>query len=492
MGKRVFDLGRKFAVILLAASVLLGACAPANSAPPTASPTAIPSATATARASASPVASATRRATPTPIPTPTPRPVVIRTLQDLEAIVDEITMAAPEAAQSRADALWEMLVTSQREPLILGQQVFFFYKGEAQRVNWRGAFNSWQAPGVEGTRLGSTDLWIGQQELPAASRAEYKIVLDDETWLVDPANPLTQLSGLTGDNSVIVMPGFTVTDESEPRAGVAPGTLTEGLSITSQNLGYAVNYWVYTPVGYEQLDQLPVLYLLDGNDFVDERMGALPRVLDNLIDSGRLQPVLAVFIDAREPGRPQHNRREDEFLARPVEHAQFVALELVPAIDRAYRTDPQPGARLIAGVSYGGLSAGYIAATQSTVFHGLAMFSPSFWVLDSPEYLTDPAQAAGASVMAPPMQAATECGGDTGRTCPSLPAKVFLSAGVPDWDVGDLSAMAETMRQQGYPLEYHPVLEGHTWSHWRGLADEMLLYFFGADPAGGVPLLPYR
>src|SRR3989304_6068113 len=160
-----------------------------------------------------------------------------------------------------------------------------------------------------------------------------------------------------------------------------------------------------------------MLYVLDGNDFVDERMDALPNILDNLIASGRMKPVLAVFADAREPGNPQHNRREDEFLVHPVEHAQFIADELVPAIDRAYRTDPRPDARVIVGVRYGGLSATFIAVSQTNVFHNLAAFSPSLWVLDSPQHLADPQQVAGSRVMLPPMQAATECGGDTGFKC---------------------------------------------------------------------------
>jgi enterochelin esterase-like enzyme len=238
---------------------------------------------------------------------------------------------------------------------------------------------------------------------------------------------------------------------------VTPGTLTGGLSIASRHLGYTIDYWVYTPAGYDELERLPVLYVLDGNDFVDERMGALPRVLDNLIASGRIRPVLVVFTDARGPGDPQHNRREDEFLAHPVEHAAFIATELVPAVDRAYRTDPDPNARAIAGVSYGGLAATFIAASHPDVFHGLAAFSPSLWVVD----------------------AVATCGSDAGSGC--VPIRIFLGAGIPDWDVGDLSGLVRILEEQGYAVEFHQVREGHTWDQWRGLADEMLTCFYGAD-----------
>jgi enterochelin esterase-like enzyme len=411
-------------------------------------------------------------------PQATNAPIVLNTIQDFYALLREIEMSPPTSAQSLVDELWQILVSSHRVPVTLGDRVVFFYKGEAESVEWRGAFNNWGAPGLLGDRMGQTDLWYEVLVVPPASRLEYKILLNGKDWIVDPVNPDKQVSGLTGDNSVVTMPGFVVTDESQPRSDVAKGTLTSEMSINSKYLEYQVNYQVYLPVGYEDMQALPVIYILDGNDFLDERMGALPVILDNLIADHRQQPVLAVFVDSREPGNPQVNRRETEFLARPVEHAQFIADELVPAIDRVYHTDPRPEARIIVGVSYGGVSAIYIACAYSDVFHNLAAFSPSLWVLDSPEYLTDPSYVEGSQIMNAPVHAAVVCGGDTSITCPSLPLNIFLSAGVPSWDVGDLSILAETLKEENYPFEFHQLNEGHTWSAWRGLSDEMLSYFF--------------
>jgi enterochelin esterase-like enzyme len=76
---------------------------------------------------------------------------------------------------------------------------------------------------------------------------------------------------------------------------------------------------------------------------------------------------------------------------------------------------------------------------------------------------------------------ATVCGGDTGFQCPRLPIKIFLTVGLPDWDVGDFSNLVAAMKQQGYPVEFHQVREGHTWDNWRGLSDEMLTYFFSTE-----------
>ena len=408
-------------------------------------------------------------------------PIHIETLEDLQAVFKEINRAAPVEAQSRADELWQTLADSERVPLVLGTQVVFLYKGDAERVHWRGSFNGWSTPGLPGVRVGETDLWIAYIEFPEASRIEYKMMLNEKDWFVDPASPNTSFNGMTGVTNVLALPGFSVTDEGKKRTDIKHGTLTESLSLESTSLGYTVNYWVYLPSGYENSDRLPVLYVLDGNDFVDERMGVLPNVLDNLIADQRIEPVMAVLIDAREPGNPQNNRREQEFLVHPVEHANFISDELAPTIDRAYQTDPRPEARLITGVSYGGISAGYIASFRPDVFHNVAMFSPSFWVIDNPQFLADPQQAEGAQLMVPTVAAATECGEGTGFECPRLPLKVFLSGGWANWDVGDFSGLVATLQEQGYPTEFHQVREGHTWDNWRGLSDEMLIYFFGTD-----------
>src|SRR5512135_284302 len=250
----------------------------------------------------------------TPSPIATAKPIVINTRDDLQSITREIATAEPSAAQARADELWQYLVKEQRAPLIFGQTVIFFYKGQANQVQWRGTFNGWGTPGLAGQRIGQTDLWVSVAEFPPASRVEYKIVLNDKDWVVDSANPKTTFSGMTGVNNVVTLPGFTVTDESKKRNDVTPGKLTGEISIASQSLGYTVNYWVYTPAGYQNLKQLPVLYILDGNDFVDERMGAMPNVLDNLIADKRIEPVIAVFVDTRDPNNQQFNRREEEFL----------------------------------------------------------------------------------------------------------------------------------------------------------------------------------
>jgi enterochelin esterase-like enzyme len=81
--------------------------------------------------------------------------------------------------------------------------------------------------------------------------------------------------------------------------------------------------------------------------------------------------------------------------------------------------------------------------------------------------------------MKPALDAVATCGGDAGSAC--VPIRIFLSAGIPDWDVGDLSSLVRILERRGYGIEFHQTREGHTWDQWRGLADEMLTYLYGTD-----------
>ncbi len=447
-------------VVLILAAALLAACSAAT---PSVAPTTAP---------ASPQPSA---------PSAQPAAPVVASIQDFRQAVNAIANASPEKAQGQADALYNALLASKRIPLVFGQQVAFLYKGRANSVTWQGIFSKWgELPGLKGGRVGQTDLWIAQAEMPPASRFEYKIVLNEKEWILDPANPMVVPSNAS-DNSLLALPGFTVTDYSAKKSGVAAGSIAGPRTLASKNLGYSVQYWVYTPVGYENLRDLPVLYVTDGNDWVDSRTGALPVVMDNLIADGKIKPAIAVFIDERDPGRPDYNRREEEFLVHPEEYARFVAEELVPAVESAYRTTTAADHRAVVGVSYGGVIASFIAARYPEVFHNLAAFSPSMWVFGAADQFP-PERTKSIKAMLPVMDSLTNCGGQTGVKCRTQPLKVFASSGFPDWDVGNLSPTADNLKARGHSVLFVQVQEGHAWSSWRGLSDEMLIHLDGTTP----------
>lgn len=365
-------------------------------------------------------------------------------------------------AQARADAFWE-LVKNRRVPLITADGVVFLYKGDAQSVSWRGDFNFYVSAGsILGKRINGTDLWYGIAKFPRDSRTEYQVVVNDSDGQLDPANPRTRKGGF-GTNSVLTMPDFSVTDYTQTRADVPHGAVTDWITLDSKAWGASINYRVYTPPSYENGDRFPVLYVTDGNDFGDPGIGRMPAVLDNLIGDGKIAPVMAVFIDARNPADPSDNQREIQFLRRPDDFAAFITGELVPTIDGQYHTNAAREARALIGVSYGGAFTTYAGLKYPQVFGDLVIFSPAYWVYDSA------GQAMGDFVR-----------GTLAQKDGANPQKVFLSVGIPGWDVGDLKPWAALFRQHGASdVQIFHSQEGHSWGAWDGLMDEMLAYFFG-------------
>lgn len=414
---------------------------------------------------ASPTRTPTSAATAMPA-TRTPIPIAGlpgETLADWETFVASLASGAD--AQARVNDFWNTVTQARRVPLVLNDAVIFLYKGDAASVLWRGDFSFWQlGKGIDGTRVGETDLWYGVAKFPRDSRTEYEILLNGTQAINDPANPRKHKSAF-GYNSILAMPEFQVTDFSKRRANVPQGTLTDWTRIESQAWGAPLNYRVYTPPNYESLENLPVVYITDGNDFSDPKMSGTPAIIDNLIAAEKISPLIAVFIDARNPNNLRDNQREKQFLARPEDFAAFIATELVPHIDATYHTDASRSGRTLMGVSYGGAFTTYAGLRYQDVFGRLAIFSPAYWVYQSQV-------AAGAPRMSAFVNKALETRG-------GAPLKIFLSGGVPGWDVGDLKPMAERFRKHGDAVEIFHSQEGHSWSAWSGLTDEMLEYLFG-------------
>ena len=346
------------------------------------------------------------------------------------------------------DDFCKELSSTRSMPVVFGDLAVFLYRGEAQLVDWVADWSNYRASVRD--QLDGTDLWLYTVRLPEDARLEYQIQLDGEELILDPLNPKVETGGL-GSKSVVEMPGYVVPEFMSPQAGLTVGTLTEDIPFSSQNLGYVVNYRVYTPAGYEHLRDLPVLYVTDGQDFL--AFGKMTAALDYMISSGRTQPVMAVFIDPRNV-KTGENQRNEQFFDNPA-YGKFIAEELVPEIDRLYQTNPSPDARLIIGTSNGGYHSLYFARNHPDTFHLVTAFSPSIW--HDPKII------------------------DTYRQQENLPLKFFISTGLYNDNYYHARQFQEMLKGKGYELLYIESNESHSYGNWRGKFDEMLEFFFPAD-----------
>ena len=178
-------------------------------------------------------------------------------------------------------------------------------------------------------------------------------------------------------------------------AGAEPVTLpnTEILHVRSEHNGIEYRIYVALPNGYAGGEKrFGVVYTLDA----DYSFAIARNVVEHLSDRNHLDPLIVVSVAYDGPPQYRLNRTRDYTPTHTLEggygpqmqkHSgggpkfrDFLTKELVPLIDRSYRTT---GRRALVGHSYGGLFTTWVMLTTgSSVFDRFIVVSPSFWYDD--------------------------------------------------------------------------------------------------------------
>ncbi|MCP4459288.1 MAG: esterase family protein [Cytophagales bacterium] len=228
------------------------------------------------------------------------------------------------------------------------------------------------------------------------------------------------------------------------------GNLSNNKKISSDILGYVLQYRVYTPPNYENLTNLPVIFLTDGQWYLES--GRMHEEIDKQISSGKIKPIVAVFVDNRAPENLSNNRRNSQFLGNG-KYVDFYKNELIPALEKSHKVSNRQEDRAIMGMSFGGLNATYFGVMASDKFHMLGIQSPALH----------------------PVPGIHDMYSNQGR----LPLKIFLSTGTVNDTAEHARKLKKTLDTKGYQLKYIEVPEGHNWQNWKPLLDDALIYFFG-------------
>jgi enterochelin esterase-like enzyme len=132
---------------------------------------------------------------------------------------------------------------------------------------------------------------------------------------------------------------------------------------------------MYTPAGYTSESRtLPLVLLFDAESYITDVKA--PRMLDNLIGSGAIPPVIVAMVHT------QHTRNDD--LQPNANYQQFLGAELIPWVRKRYRVSRSPNLNVVMGSSFGGLAAAYTAFVHPEIFGKVFSQSGSYWW--SPRY----------------------------------------------------------------------------------------------------------
>lgn len=356
----------------------------------------------------------------------------------------------------QTEKFWQTLIEDKSIPLVQEDSVAFFYRGNANSVSWLGDFNGWgydKKFNNKGTQIPNTDIWILKTSFPKNGRFDYKILVNGSDWVIDNFNPNQQWSGVGGGspNSELRMPDWKPEPVSMQKEGVTKGILIWDILLASKTLGYQITYNVYLPAGYSSSQVYPVIYVTDGYEYLHERLGNMATIMDNLIHEGKIKPIVAIFIDHREPVNRANNRRMQELAMNP-NYLEFFEHELIEHIESRYSVSHDPKQRAVLGTSMGGLTSAYFAFTRPGVFGMAGIQSPAFKF--KPEIYT-----VCANMESPPI-------------------KVYLTTGVfYDAEI-ESRKMKQILEENFCTFQYSESNQGHSWGNFRDTIDDILVYFF--------------
>ena len=180
---------------------------------------------------------------------------------------------------------------------------------------------------------------------------------------------------------------------------------------SSPSLKLTRRVYVYTPPGYRTGNgRYPVLYLLHGGGGDEDAwttMGRAPQIFDNLIAQGKAKPMIVVMtngnanqIAAQGVTTPTSPGQGGPAAAGgPVVSLAFpksLIADVIPYIDKTYRTIADRESRAIAGLSMGGAQSVYTGLSNLDQFAWVAGFSAGFPLWPNARILIEPTPGAPA------------------------------------------------------------------------------------------------
>ena len=245
-------------------------------------------------------------------------------------------------------------------PEIQNDSVTFRLKADyATVVKLSGSWmpNPWG--GTIDMRRGENNVWEVKIPLPEPEIYTYSFIADGVS-VNDPQNVMVQRDGSRYLSMLLV--------DGERTENYKPANQRGTVShpwYDSKILGMNRRLTVYTPYGYEANPKAkyPVLYLLHGAGGDEEAwssMGRTAQILDNLIEKGLAKPMIVVMPNgngnqqaAQTFGLPTAEMDWRDPSTRN-NYVKSLVEEIVPFIEKNYRTVAKKSHRAIAGLSMGG------------------------------------------------------------------------------------------------------------------------------------------
>jgi enterochelin esterase-like enzyme len=286
----------------------------------------------------------------------------------------------------------------------------------------------------------------------------------DGVQTVDPRNPMIK-PGLGSVNSMFLVPGSEA--EFEVQKEVPHGQIRVDW-YRSATLGTERSLRVYTPPGYDQTSEpYPVFYLLHGggdDDLGWSTVGRAGFILDNLLAEKKALPMIVVMPNGSMPRPANAPRFTPGTEPSPEARAAMEAMaqrftdellkDVVPFVEKHYRTLKGPENRAIAGLSMGGGQTIRVLTTHPGEFGYVGIWS------------------AGGGGNAEQIEKRNESFFKQADQVNKTVKLISISVGDQDRLAQGSKALAGLLEKHGIKHELHVSGGGHTWMNWRHYLSE--------------------
>jgi enterochelin esterase family protein len=228
---------------------------------------------------------------------------------------------------------------------------------------------------------------------------------------------------------------------------------------------------VYTPAGYENGKNYPVLYLLHGaggDENAWSELGRAAQILDNLIAAGKAKPMLVVMTNgnpntAAAPGEWDFGMYQPAMGGGGVQLPQAAAsmdesfMDVVNFIEKNYKVAKNKANRAICGLSMGGGHSFAISKRFPNTFDYVGLFSAAVSV----------GQWGDRTPLLERMNTNEEYNKQMAALFGAKPKLYWIAIGKTDFLYQQNADLRKWLDSKGYPYKYRETDGGHIWRNWR-------------------------
>ncbi len=316
---------------------------------------------------------------------------------------------------------------------------------------------SYEVPGSAELKRNEAGMWEFTTDAPLSPELYSYAYLVDSLRINDP-NDVYMLRDVAMVSNIFIGPGERA---DLYRVNNVPHGTVSKVWYHSPALGMDRRLTVYTPAGYEKGDKsYPVFYLLHGmggDENSWSELGRAAQILDNLIASGKAEPMIVVMPNgnvAQEaaPGESSAGLNPPDIRLPKTMDGTFETVfpEIVSFVDSTYRTKSDKAHRAIAGLSMGGFHSMNISREYPDMFDYVGLFSAAIVPRDgvkSPVY--------------------EDADSKLKTQFDKSPALYWIGIGNTDFLYDANRKYLKMLDEKSYPHVYYETPDGHVWKNWR-------------------------